>query len=87
MVRPISKTVVVPTTVVAALLNSATVDQIFRCISGSVAVSASELEALPLPPPEEAAALAQMITQGAAIEEIDAFIYHLYMSETVYVPA
>ena len=36
----------------AALLNSRVVDEVFRCISGSVAVSAFELEALPVPPPE-----------------------------------
>ncbi|HLL46621.1 MAG TPA: hypothetical protein VK399_07920, partial [Longimicrobiaceae bacterium] len=36
----------------AALLNSRIVDDIFRCISGSVAVSAFELEALPVPPPD-----------------------------------
>ncbi len=33
----------------AAVLNTRAVDQVFRCISGSVAVSASELHALPLP--------------------------------------
>lgn len=32
------------------ILNTSIVDRIFRCISGSVAVSASELHALPLPP-------------------------------------
>lgn len=34
----------------AAVLNTGTVDQVFRCLSGTVAVSASELHALPLPP-------------------------------------
>jgi len=33
----------------AAVLNSRAVDQAFRCLSGSVAVSATELHALPLP--------------------------------------
>lgn len=32
------------------ILNTKIVDRIFRCISGSVAVSATELHALPLPP-------------------------------------
>lgn len=36
----------------AAVLNTETVDQLFRCLSGSVAVSATELHALPLPPRE-----------------------------------
>lgn len=34
---------------VAAVLNTKIVDQLFRCLSGSVAVSATELHALPLP--------------------------------------
>ena len=38
-------------TTIAALLVSAVLDEAFRCISGSVAVSAAELEALPLPAP------------------------------------
>lgn len=36
--------------VLTLILNSETVDRIFRCLSGSVAVSASELHAIPLPP-------------------------------------
>lgn len=43
----------VPLWVVAGLLNCRVADESFRCISGSVAVSAYELEALPLPEPEE----------------------------------
>ena len=42
----------VPPGALAAVLNTHAVDQVFRCISGSVAVSASELHALPLPPRE-----------------------------------
>jgi adenine-specific DNA-methyltransferase len=42
MVRAIAKPKVTPATV-AAVLNSDVVDQVFRCISGSVAVSAFEL--------------------------------------------
>jgi adenine-specific DNA-methyltransferase len=36
----------------AALLNSAVFDRLFRCLTGTVAVSAYELEALPLPGPD-----------------------------------
>ncbi len=39
----------VPPAVLAAILNSKPVDQLFRCLSGSVAVSATELHSLPLP--------------------------------------
>lgn len=34
----------------ATVLNTRIIDLLFRCLSGSVAVSATELEALPLPP-------------------------------------
>ena len=52
MVKPISGAPKVSPATVAELLNSEVVDQLFRCIGGSVAVSAYELEALPLPPPD-----------------------------------
>ncbi len=42
----------VPPSVVASLLNSSVIDALFRCISGSVAVSAFELASMPLPPLE-----------------------------------
>jgi len=58
--------------VLAAFLNTEIVDRAFRCLSGSVAVSAYELEALPLPPPEALAPLSALVAGGApaaAIEE------------------
>ena len=42
----------VPPCILTILLNSEIMDLLFRCISGSVAVSAYEIEALPLPSPE-----------------------------------
>jgi adenine-specific DNA-methyltransferase len=53
MIRPITEAPSIPAKVLAAVLNSAVVDRTFRCISGSVAVSAYELENLPLPSPDE----------------------------------
>lgn len=49
--------------VISLLLNSATVDSVFRCLSGSVAVSASELHALPLPPVENLEELEEYVLQ------------------------
>lgn len=46
------------------LLNSQTVDRIFRCLSGSVAVSASELHALPLPPISKIKELEEVSVSG-----------------------
>lgn len=71
MVRPIAgvRTQVSPATI-AALLNSDRVDQVYRCISGSVAVSAYELEAMPLPSPAHCAQLETLLVRGAGEAEI-----------------
>ena len=41
----------VPMDVLSAFLASETADRVIRCINASVALSASEIEAMPLPPP------------------------------------
>jgi len=64
--------------VLTALLNSRVVDEVFRCMSGSVAVSAFELEALPLPPPEETKSLARLVCSHASRERIEAECERLY---------
>jgi adenine-specific DNA-methyltransferase len=63
---------------VAAILNSTVADQIFRCISGSVAVSAYELESLALPAPEVAEEIDRAVRAGKASHEIDSLISHAY---------
>ena len=55
----------------AAFLSSQAADRAFRCISGSVAVSAYELEALPLPSPDSLKPLARLVSTGAGRAEID----------------
>lgn len=55
----------VPPGVVTALLNSRVVDEVFRCMSGSVAVSAFELEALPLPDVASLGRLTTLVDQRA----------------------
>jgi adenine-specific DNA-methyltransferase len=64
--------------VVAALLNSGVADEVFRCMSGSVAVSAFELEALPLPPPNALSDIEALVGHGAPGFEIEAAIAALY---------
>lgn len=79
MVRAIGAPKVSPAAV-AAVLNSDTIDQVFRCISGSVAVSAFELEAIPLPPVSAMAAIERLVKKGttrAAIEKSLRSIYGL----------
>jgi adenine-specific DNA-methyltransferase len=51
----------ISTATISRLLNSKAVDQAFRCISGSVAVSAYELKALPLPNLAELQAFQKMM--------------------------
>lgn len=78
MVRPINGAPVVPPAVVAALLNSEAVDQAFRCLSGSVAVSAFELESVPLPCPEELAQVAQLVAEGRPRDAIERAVRACY---------
>jgi adenine-specific DNA-methyltransferase len=53
-------------------------DHAFRCLSGSVAVSAYELEALPLPAPAAMAAVTNLIRGRADRKRIDAACARLY---------
>lgn len=71
MVRPIGATPAVPLAVLAAFLNSAVLDRAFRCISGSVAVSAYELEALPLPPPERLSQVTNLVSSAPRTTEFE----------------
>lgn len=50
IVHPITNQPEISLEALSLILNSQIVDRIFRCLSGSVAVSATELHALPLPP-------------------------------------
>lgn len=77
MVRPDGQSKV-PADVVAALLNSRVVDDLFRCMSGSVAVSAFELCSLPLPDVGALKSLTRLVKQGAGRELIDAECARLY---------
>jgi adenine-specific DNA-methyltransferase len=77
MVRATQKAAVSPA-VVAAVLNSDIVDQVFRCISGSVAVSAFELEALPLPPASAMAPIERLVARGATRAAIEKALRSLY---------
>lgn len=62
----------------AAILNSDVVDQVFRCISGSVAVSAFELEAIPLPSVTDIAQIERLVAKGASRAAIETALRQLY---------
>ncbi len=78
MLRPIVDPPPVSPDVLAAFLNSGAADRAFRCISGSVAVSAYELEILPLPAPEALAALSRLVRAKARRSRIEATCSALY---------
>jgi len=56
---------------IAALLNSGVVDRAFRCISGSVAVSAYELNAVPVPCLTDMRRIELLVRNGASKVAID----------------
>jgi adenine-specific DNA-methyltransferase len=72
MVRPITDAPPINASVLAAFLNSGAADRAFRCVSGSVAVSAYELESLPLPAPIALKALTRLVEAGGSKESIEA---------------
>ena len=79
MVKPVNGKPKVAPAVVAAVLNSKIADRAFRCISGSVAVSAFELEALPLPSAERMKAIGELVDAGASQATIDARLECLFL--------
>jgi adenine-specific DNA-methyltransferase len=56
----------------AAVLNTEAVDEVFRCLSGSVAVSATELHALPLPPRQTFEEVDRLLRAHEGIERDEA---------------
>jgi adenine-specific DNA-methyltransferase len=78
MVRP-NPDSKVSNAVVAALLNSSIVDAVFRCMSGSVAVSAFELEALPLPEISAVTKLEDLLAAKAARSLVEEECKRLYL--------
>lgn len=64
--------------VIAEVLNSQVVDRVFRCISGSVAVSAYELNAIPLPTAEQLLEVESLLNSNALKHEIEKRIASFY---------
>ncbi|GGC58999.1 Eco57I restriction-modification methylase domain-containing protein [Chelatococcus reniformis] len=87
MVRALGPDPRAPAAVIAALLNNAAVDAAFRCINGSVAVSAFELEELPLPAPTVMARLAKLVAAGAPAKALDSVIAAAYARGDAAVPS
>lgn len=62
----------------AAVLNSQAADAAFRCISGSVAVSAYELNAMPLPAPKDMKAIESLVSKGAESALVEKTLNKIY---------
>lgn len=81
MVRPIEgKVPQVSPSALARLFNSQVVDDAYRCISGSTAVSAYELQALPLPSPAAMERLEHLMDEQADDAVIESYIRELYVT-------
>ena len=78
MIRARSIAPAIPSAVIAAVLNSRAADAAFRCISGSVAVSAFELEEMPLPSPQTMREVANLLMRRASPIEIEQAIASAY---------
>ena len=81
MLRPIVDSPVVSADVLSAFINSDAADRAFRCVSGSVAVSAYELESLPLPDPARLGELVDLVMTNAGNEAIDTACARLFSED------
>ncbi len=78
MIVPVVPRPAVDTQTLSAFLNSSTADRAFRCISGTVAVSAFELESMPLPPAAALADLTRLLPLSPSRKDIDEVCDRLY---------
>lgn len=78
VIKPVDNKNFLSLEAMTTLLNSQVIDQVFRCISGSVAVSAYELNALPLPEPNEISGLEHLVKNKRGKDVIDNYIAKIY---------
>ena len=78
IIKPLDTEPKVIPAALSALLNSEVVDRLFRCINGSVAVSAYELKSLPLPSPENMKMLERMVKRRAKRQSLERAVECLY---------
>ena len=78
MIRPRSAAPEVTPAALVAVLNSEVTDQVFRCINGSVAVSAYELHALPLPSAQALQPVERLVASGVGGEPLERAVARAY---------
>ena len=81
MIKPVNGAPRVAPAALAFLLNSEAVDRVFRCLNGSVAVSAYELKALPLPPPADMVEIERLMRERAKRRTLERAVNRLYLGE------
>lgn len=83
MIRPINKNIASSVSVkaITAIFNSRTLDQVFRCYNGSVAVSAYELESLPLPGPNVIKQIENIVRFNKNNDLIEQILRGVYFNE------
>lgn len=80
MITAINDKPLVAPSVLAVFLNSRAVNEAFRTISGSVAVSAYELESMPLPIPAKLDLLTKLLEDSAHQSDIEKECQQIYAS-------
>lgn len=78
IIKPRVKETPVSLDALKCILNSRTLDMVFRSINGSVAVSAYEIESLPMPDPDRVQLIEKMIKERASKEKIEEKLAEIY---------
>ncbi len=81
MILPSADKPAISLATLSAILHADIVDAAFRCINGSVAVSASELEAIPLPSVNQAREIEVLVNNRATKEQINEAVSEMYLLE------
>jgi len=83
MIRPIKDKGAISIKAIGAVFKSNVMDQVFRCYNGSVAVSAYELEALPLPPGKVMEQIENIVRFNSQPHLIEQILREVYFNEPI----
>ena len=81
MIKPIKNTeTTISMETLTIFLNSIFVDKVFRCINGSTAVSAYELESMPIPSPQDFIKFEHLIIDNKTTKGLESLIEEMYFN-------
>ncbi len=83
MIKPVDNNPLVSIKALGAIFKSKTMDQVFRCYNGSVAVSAYELESLPLPPLEVIEQIENIVRFNAQSSLVEQLLREVYFNDAI----